>query len=747
MKRCSERFLRGCLWATRHVDNDTRMELVLRRACQKLSLRTEEGCFTDPAINDKYIELCFGKDVWDRVLSEIDNAEEISDDYKQLFPELAFGSSLVNDIALVNQIFGTDTTTKRYINKGVSPKLYKHGTRSDSGLCQTRACLAPFKWVLTEYYEYNRDCGIKNIPIKQPYAWFCDEYKRYAIDDVMASPTRTTLNESGEPVPASEKDIPDDLPTVITRHATYMAGLYHIMCSLVSMRLGLDVENGSWHNVWYYGTVANTVSDTFLNQFSSINSFELLYMYIASKMSTLRKTTHVRLSCSLDKLDIKIFENQAITDFVKDGLKSGLFRLSSELLEHYIDKDNMLTTVMSAVGATETRQLFRQIFRTSCYTDYCCETLPGYRVLTLCGARKSDITFKYSHIPFNNALAFSPLTGDAAEKKFIKHKYLLANEAIDGDSLGECLNLIQPSEPVKLIYVGVADKPIIMLTEPAFKPIITANTRIFDYTSNAFIPLDDTAFVENTGSTTKDTLEMFDVVAGLSTGTVTGETLKRIMPLETEFAFAAIYDALEKMRSESGYKVIHMRNPWLTNHRDYENQHTPFPMYPPDGETKHFEKGSEGVALKLTSCRLKPIYALLVRNGSSYGLGALGGVQIVADAMTDKALMFRRESFLAALGVREDDAKVIADSLVDYSGQSSDHVRNIKNLFRIKEKEEYKHIVDLVVSAITNRELTLGPISLHNLKNNTLMDLHSMTEKLTWDNIGLWEIKRLNKLK
>ena len=69
--KCSERFLRGCLWGVRKLKEEDQIDIVLRRACQKLRINTQQGCFTDPDITKKYIERCYGQETWDAVRKEI----------------------------------------------------------------------------------------------------------------------------------------------------------------------------------------------------------------------------------------------------------------------------------------------------------------------------------------------------------------------------------------------------------------------------------------------------------------------------------------------------------------------------------------------------------------------------------------------------------------------------------------------------------------------------------------------------
>lgn len=743
--KCSERFLRACLWAVKDLPENEQVEICLRRACQKLRLSTREGCFTDPNVTAKYIERCYGKEAWDAIHKEVSEANAVGD-VKMLFEQFAFGSTLPQDITYLNQVFCVDSETKKYRHTEVEPKLYKHGRRAASGLRNTYVCRASRNWVMAEYTAYCNDCTRGNVPVDAPYVWLSKEIARFK-EDPQAQAVYTEFN-NGTPAPVSAEV--SDYMGQIKNHYTYMAGLYDILCHLVTLRImpdfNIEWANAAWHNVWYFGTELFPVQRSFLNQFASLNVLEVIYLEIAKSLAPVRKQREYRLTYSVtNKVDEKILANETVTRLLVDGLHKRDFKFGCEMLSVIMSNENLMTEIFGGKSASERKELFRKTLRPYCYCDFKVSNLSDFKV---CSKHNSDISEYVLNYPsLKKVLGVTSLESEVSYDGRVSgvatHNYLYMNDCLSGVSMTNAIEVAQPTTKIKIIYVGTGDGPRILSGNGTKEDLLKANLEILDYETLKFVPITDEAFYE---SSTVISGTARDILAKASLSEVKLSSAKKTSYLQQDFIMSwhLIYTALQQLREEveseefahsagENAQLIRMDDPFLFDRKNSWHD-TPYPML------AHYSKLNTsvpaGATLPLTAVSLRPVYVMTKNLDSYYGLTSFGGVEIITDIDTDKALVLKKDLFLTALG--------LSDECIEKLCQAMEEYRNPQTAVSYLSSDPmYKDAVRTVKESLSIHNLQIAPVSLYNLRTHTMQDIIKAADKVTWSQSGIWEIKRL----
>lgn len=730
--KCSERFLRGCLWGVRKLKEEDQIDIVLRRACQKLRINTQQGCFTDPDITKKYIERCYGQGTWDAVRKEIAEASAIGET-TLLLEEFAFGSTLPQDIALLNDIFSVDTEGVKYQRTDVKPQLFKHGKRNASGLRNTFACRTGRGWVIAEYNAACKDAIRGGVPVEAPYSWFSKEFKRITTEP-LSMPVYTELVD-GVPKPLSTE--PADLTTMMITHNGYAAGIYDILCHLITRRIVPDFEDNvraRWHNVWYFYSNLYPLSQSMIAQFASVSPIEVVYAEVMKKFAAHRKQRMLRLTYDVtDKLDRTVASDPVVREAIVSGVKSDDYRLGCEMLEVLVKNGSLLVQLFGSEDAEVLRKSFRSVFRTYCYTDFSLETLPNYVV---CSKHEADISpymLEYPEIALKGVAVVTPKNFNPYAKYGV-HEYLLLNDALDGEALVRAITDVQPSSKIKLIYVGTESLPKILVRDKESAEMLKANLEVFDFAKRGFTTLTDEAFRTsevNTSGMLTNLIGSTDLLGS----SMPQEEMEGLRAADCMVSWTLIYDAMQLACSiDDSLTLIRMDDPVSYKRKDFHT--TPYPMI--SSSRTPTDAIPIGATAPLTLTRLRPFYAMTTNFDSYYGLSSFGGAEIIVDSETNKPLLLKKSLFMLALGldkewIRECVKRGLPSYLSHY--QSAMSTLRMSNL--------WGEGVNVVRAKLENHEIQIAPISLHNLRTHTVDELYKAAERLTWSANGLWEVRRL----
>lgn len=205
-----------------------------------------------------------------------------------------------------------------------------------------------------------------------------------------------------------------------------------------------------------------------------------------------------------------------------------------------------------------------------------------------------------------------------------------------------------------------------------------------------------------------------------------------------------IYTALQQLREEveseefahnagENAQLIRMDDPFQFDRKNSWHD-TPYPML------AHYSKLNTsvpaGATLPLTAVSLRPVYVMTKNLDSYYGLTSFGGVEIITDIDTDKALVLKKDLFLTALG--------LSDECIEKLCQSMDEYRNPQTAVSYLSSDPmYKDAVRTVKESLSIHNLQIAPVSLYNLRTHTMQDIIKAADKVTWSQSGIWEIKRL----
>lgn len=730
--RCSERFLRGCLWGVRKLKEEDQIDIVLRRACQKLRINTQQGCFTDPDITKKYIERCYGQETWDAVRKEIAEASAIGET-TLLLEEFAFGSTLPQDIALLNDIFSVDTEGAKYQRTDIKPQLFKHGKRNASGLRNTFVCRTGRGWVIAEYNAACKDAIRGGVPVEAPYSWFSKEFKRITTEP-LSMPVYTELVD-GVPKPLSTE--PTDLTTMMITHHGYAAGIYDIMCHLITRRIIPDFEDNvraRWHNVWYFYSNLYPLSQSMIAQFASVSPIEVVYAEVMKKFAAHRKQRMLRLTYDVtDKLDKIVASDPVVREAVVSGVKSDDYRLGCEMLEVLVRNGSLLVQLFGSEDAEVLRKSFRGVFRTYCYTDFSLETLPNYVV---CSKHEADISpymLEYPEIALKGVAVVTPKSSNPYAKYGV-HEYLLLNDALDGEALVRAITDVQPSSKIKLIYVGTESQPKILVREKESAEMLKANLEIFDFAQRGFTTLTDEAFRTsevNTSGMLTNLIGSTDLLGS----SMPQEEMEGLRAADCMVSWTLIYDAMQLACSiDDSLTLIRMDDPASYKRKDF---HTPpYPMI--SSSRTPTDAIPIGATAPLTLTRLRPFYVMTTNFDSYYGLSSFGGAEIIVDSETNKPLLLKKSLFMLALGLdKEWIRECVKKGLPSYLS----HYQSAMASLRVSDM--WGEGVNVVRAKLENHEIQIAPISLHNLRTHTVDELYKAAERLTWSASGLWEVRRL----
>lgn len=761
--KCSERFLRSCLWAVNCLSEEEQTEICLRRACQRLRVETCEGCFTDPAVTERYIERCFGKDVWDAVHKEIKEASEICDS-GMLLERFAFDVTLPQDIIYLNKVFGEDVEGKKFTKSEVKPAMYKHGNRSASGLRNTYACRSARNWVMAEYSAYCKDCVRGGVNVDAPYTWLSKEIERMK-GGMEVLPLYTEFND-GNPIPVSTP--PSDYGTISAEHLRYMGGIYDVLCNLVTLRLLPKFElymNPTWHNVWYYGTQANYVPQQYLKQFITLSLMEVVYLEIARELVPIRKEREYRLTYNpADKADAKMLATPEINQCLMNGLKNKDFRFGCEMLGVIVRNPALLNEIFGSKTMEERKDIFRKTLRPYCYADFNVADLPGYRV---CSKHRADVSEYALRFPdLEKVLGVAVVTSNVALEGISEvstRDFLYMNDCLEGDGLTNAIKRVQPAKKIRVIYVGTGNGPRVLVGSETDENILKANVEVFDYETLDFVPIKDEAFYTSEAIITGSARNAYADTEILG-ACLTQEEKDKFQKYDVLISWMLIYDAINSFGKDEGdadfmldqnvrlirldsiesfldYRQIRRKNEDETPDEYAKrilskcNWHiTPYPMISAPADIK--VTTPVGGTMPLTTTRLRPIYVITKNLDSYYGLTSSGGVEIIADMMTDKALILKRELFLSALGLSDACIKELCSS--SYLDGNVSYA-----LGDLRRKDMYKEALRLVKEALAIHNLQIAPVSLYNLRSHSMQEIIEVADKTTWDLDGIWDIKRL----
>ena len=756
--RCSDRFLRTCLWSVQGLSEQDQKTLCLQRACQKLRISTCEGCFTDPKVTERYIERCFGMETWLAVWKDVKHAKSVSEKTTLLLSALAYGTTLVDDVVRVNKIFGVDTDVYKYRAHEIEPKLYSRGKRGASGVRNTFACRMTYSWVLHEYDAYCKDCTLHKRDFDEPYLWLSAQVQKFMTSQ-RALPEFTVLEGNGVKNFVTK---PYSMSEVLDLHYKYVSGLYAILCQLVTQRLipGYkdDAKNALWHNVWYYAVAYFQVKDRYETEYNAIGALELVYLYIAQLFISECGATDLRFDLKGSKLETELLSTPVIEDFMVNALKKHLIRMSGTWLSTVFADARIRQKLFAELSVEERVAAVRSAWRTVGYSSYkvkfnSCE---NYYARTESGNEIADTRLEYPKTRLSSIVYLDMLSADK-DVGVIQtgRNEVLVLDAIDGESLASMLKTIVVNDSavavkrrLPLVYIGTGEGIKILVGSADKIDYLRKNIALFDYETLEYLEVPEIAFCVKT-----------DVILSGVMNNIFGEAPTGITEL-SEPLMKTFFHRSDVCLTYALLCAAEAR--YLTGEGCAEgliyvpdaielakgNEQLPYPLLQLHEEDVNKNIGY-GELYDVSRTRTKPLYMVYTQMDSYYGLSAFGGVELVTDSETGKVCLLKGTSFLSALGLNAE----ILGGLYDYIGQDRRIWECLDVLRGLPTAEEkgvcpaWDAAVDIMWNHILTHELVIAPVSKHILETKPISEIVGIMERFTWGGYKLENILRLTGLR